>query len=333
MSKGKDMTGSPFFRPSEEGKWLCLLCPHGCVLSKGQSGLCRVRRADSDGIRGPERPVTVVAADPVEKKPFYHFLPGSMTLSLGFAGCNLRCPFCQNHELVDSRSYRRDLSHERIVRLALEEGLPSVSFTYSEPLVHIEFLIELSTGLHKEGIRTLLITNGCINPGPGALLLEHLDGVKVDLKSFNPLWYKQELGGDLDAVKGFIRLAAASPAHLEVVTLVVPGRNDSPEEIGKSAAFLAGLDRGIPYHLSGYFPRHRYSLPPTEAESLLALKDKASESLDFVYTGNLGLPQDSLCPDCGATLITRDYPAVRSLISENSCPRCGRRIPGFFAGC
>ena len=245
MSGRTEQSDKSFFRSTEEGKWLCLLCPHACVLCEGQSGLCRVRTADAEGIRGPEFPVTVIGSDPVEKKPFYHFLPGTQTLSLGFAGCNLRCPFCQNHELVDSRIYRQDLSPERIVEIALRENALSVSFTYSEPLIHIEFLIELSILLHRQGIKTLLVTNGCINPEPGAVLLKHMDGVKVDLKSFNREWYRKELGGDLDAVLAFIRQAAESKSHLEVVTLVVPGRNDNPEELGSSAAFLLRSWTGV----------------------------------------------------------------------------------------
>ena len=300
---------------------------------KGQAGLCGVRIASGNEIRGPEFPVTVMGIDPVEKKPFNHVLPGSRTLSLGFAGCNLRCPFCQNHELVDSRSYRNDLDPERIVEAALAEDLPSVSFTYSEPLIHFEFLIELSILLRKEGIKTLLITNGCINPEPGQFLLEHLDAVKVDLKSFNPGWYREELGGDLEAVKGFIRIASESNTHLEVVTLVVPGCNDSLKEIVQAASFLGSLDRGIPYHLSGYFPRHHYAVPPTEADSLVALKKKAAEYLDYVYIGNLGLPQSTYCPKCGAELIKRSYYESKTMFDGHCCGNCGSLIPGIFEDC
>ncbi len=326
-------TDQHFFRQIEKGKFLCLLCPHGCLLSEGQSGLCRVRFADGSGIGGPDFPVTVIGSDPIEKKPFYHFLPGTQTLSLGFSGCNLRCPFCQNHELVDSRSSRRDLSPERITEIAVQKEVRSVSFTYSEPLVHAEFLIDLCPRLQQAGIKTLLVTNGCINTEAGTRLLENMDAVKVDLKSFDAQWYKQELGGDLKSVKDFIRLVHESKAHLEVVTLVVPGRNDSENEIDLAAAFLSDLDRGIPYHLSAYFPRHRYSVPPTEGATLLRLQKRASLFLDFVYTGNRGVPESTNCPNCGRELIQRGNFHIRPLLSGNDCPGCGRYIPGFFESC
>jgi len=307
----------------------CLLCPHFCVLHKEGGGICRVRTAGAYGISGPSRPVTVMAVDPIEKKPFYHFLPGTESLSVGFAGCNLKCPFCQNHELVDSTLFNTEISPRYIADQALKLKLPSVSFTYSEPLMHIEFLVETSKLLRQEGISPLLITNGCINRDPGAWILSHLDGVKVDLKSFNPGWYRKELKGDLDAVKAFIALAAEM-THLEVVTLVIPGKNDSDDEILAASTFLSDLNPCLPYHLTGYFPRHRYSLPPTSLSRLESLRKIALTRLENVYTGNTGLSEPTRCGGCSALLIDRNH-GINRISPEGECPECRRKMYGFFA--
>ncbi|QEN07466.1 AmmeMemoRadiSam system radical SAM enzyme [Oceanispirochaeta crateris] len=306
----------------------CLLCPHLCILKPGMSGFCRVRKSKDDGIYPQKNPVTVIAVDPIEKKPFYHFLPGSTSLSIGFSGCNLRCPFCQNHELVETSHYQKNISPEFIVKKAIEHKLPSVSFTYSEPLVHIEFLIETALLLKENNISVLLVTNGCMNLKPAKRLLSCLDGVKVDLKSFDQSWYKNELKGDLKAVKEFIGLASTM-VHLEVVTLVIPGKNDHESEIRQSAQFLADLNPNIPFHLTAYFPQLHYSIPPTNIELLLRLKDIAQEFLNYVYTGNTGAVDQTFCSVCHTLLLDR-FRGVSLLDHEGRCPVCQSVLYGKF---
>jgi len=292
-------------------------------------GICRVRSADESGIHSPLHPVTVIAVDPIEKKPFYHFLPGTSSLSIGFSGCNLKCPFCQNHSLVDSTAFIHEIDPDFILKEALRLNVPSVSFTYSEPLVHIDFIVETSVLLRMHGISPLLVTNGCINTEPGKWLLSHLDGVKVDLKSFSSGWYRDELKGNLDAVKNFITMAA-DMTHLEVVTLVIPGKNDSILEIQNAARFLSALNPDIPYHLTAYFPQHHYAVPPTTVQLLESLKNRASAFLNYVYTGNTGCPESTVCRNCGTVVLNR-FSRQRALSSEGHCLSCGKSIYGRFS--
>jgi pyruvate formate lyase activating enzyme len=316
------------FRSRDSRDFECLLCPHHCILKPGMQGICRVRKADSNAIFSSLDPVTVIAEDPIEKKPFYHFLPGSKTLSIGFSGCNMSCPFCQNHDLVESRMTHETWTPEFIVQTAVERKSRSVCFTYSEPTMHIEYLIKCSSLLKKAGIPALLVTNGCINKEPARWLLEHLSAVKVDLKSFNAEWYKNELKGDLDTVCSFIETAYGL-CHLEIVSLIIPDINDSVDEITASADFLSGLSENIPFHLTAYYPQHKYSIPPTSASVLNRLQKIAKEKLTYVYTGNTGLVENTSCPDCGNLLVNR-YKGRAVGISTNHCSNCGTEIYGSF---
>lgn len=317
-----------FYAPLGDRGVECLLCPHHCVLKSGMKGLCRVRKADADSICASPAPITVIAEDPIEKKPFYHFHPGTHTLSLGFSGCNMACPFCQNHVLVESEATHRNWTPDFILQTALDRKSSSVCFTYSEPTMHIEFLIECSSKLQKAGIPVLLVTNGCINTKAAEVLLNTMTAVKVDLKSFNADWYKKELKGDLDTVCNFIRTAYGK-CHLEIVTLIIPGKNDSKEELSLLSGFIGSISREIPLHLTAYYPQHKYSISPTPAALLEELKQEARKHLDFVYTGNTGRIENTYCPDCHAQLIQRQKGETSGIL-ENSCSQCGRKIYGIF---
>lgn len=319
---------APLFKSRNSRGFECLLCPHHCILKPGMQGICRVRKADSNSIVSSNNPVTVIAEDPIEKKPFYHFQPGSSTLSIGFSGCNMSCPFCQNHDLVDSRITQETWTPEFIVQTAIKRKSPSVCFTYSEPTMHIEYLIECSSLLKKEGIPALLVTNGCINKDPARWLLEHLSAVKVDLKSFNAEWYKNELKGDLHAVCSFIE-TAYDLCHLEIVSLIIPEKNDSLHEIKATTDFISGISDNIPFHLTAYYPQHKYTIPPTSASVLNRLQNEAKEKLNFVYTGNTGIVENTSCPDCGNLLVDRER-RKNVGISNNHCSKCGTEIYGSF---
>ena len=320
--------GVSLFTPRPGRGFECLLCPHSCLLKPGQTGVCGVRTADREGIHSSSTPVTVIAEDPIEKKPFYHYKPGSITLSLGFSGCNLKCPFCQNHSLVESHRTRNELTPAAVVKLASERRSSSVCYTYSEPTMHYDFLMDTTTALNKEGIPSLLVTNGCINESPARELLGSLSAVKVDLKSFSAEWYRKELMGDLATVCRFIE-AASELTHLEVVTLVIPGKNDSEAEIASAAGFLAKLNPDIPYHLTAYYPQHRYKTPPTSPALLNRLQETARQYLNHVYTGNTGVLDRTYCPGCGELLIDRPL-GNTSGISSGCCTACGRGVYGIF---
>lgn len=271
---------------------ICELCFHHCDLSEGQAGFCRARACRGGAIVPLNYgKVTSVALDPIEKKPLRRFRPGSRILSVGSFGCNLRCPFCQNHEISmsgDGELETAEVSPEALADKALElrpYGNIGVAYTYNEPLIGYEYVRDCAALIHERGMINILVTNGTIEETPWRVLLPLIDAANIDLKGFTPEWY-QQLGGDLEAVKRSISLAAEQ-CHVEVTTLLVPGENDSEEEIRSLAQWLASVDRAIPLHLSRFFPRYRMmDRPPTPVERVYRLADVAREYLSFVYMGN-----------------------------------------------
>ena len=271
---------------------ICELCFHHCDLSEGQTGFCRARVC-RDGAIVPLNygKVTSLALDPIEKKPLRRFHPGSQILSVGSFGCNLRCPFCQNHEISMSGENEIEtvgLPPETLADKALKLrhlGNIGVAYTYNEPLIGYEYIRDCATLVHERGMVNVLVTNGTIEEAPWRALLPLIDAANIDLKGFTPEWY-QKLGGDLETVKRSIILAAEQ-CHVEVTTLLVPGENDSRDEIRELAQWLASVNPEIPLHLSRFFPRYQMTYrPPTPAEQVYHLADEAREYLSFVYTGN-----------------------------------------------
>lgn len=271
---------------------ICDLCFHNCDLSEGQTGSCRAR-ACRDGVvvllnYGK---VTSLALDPIEKKPLRRFHPGSLILSVGSFGCNLRCPFCQNHEISmcgAGETETVELSPETLADKALELrplGNIGVAYTYNEPLVSYEYIRDCAALVRERGMVNVLVTNGTIEEGPWRKLLPLIDAANIDLKGFTPEWYRK-LGGDLETVKRAISLAAEQ-CHVEVTTLLVPGENDSAEEIRALAQWLASVDRNIPLHLSRFFPQYRMSdRACTPVDRVYSLAEEARVYLPYVYTGN-----------------------------------------------
>jgi pyruvate formate lyase activating enzyme len=251
--------------------------------------------------------------DPIEKKPLYHFRPGSTILSAGFAGCNLRCPFCQNwHISQTAEAPGRYLSPEELTAAAREAAVPQIAYTYSEPLVHAEFLLDCMARARTEGIANVLVTNGCITAEAAGEVLSLTDAANIDLKCFSEKTYAGLLGGDLNTVLDFIRRAVDMGVHTEITTLVVPGLNDSGEELEKCGEFIAGLCRDeegmgcIPWHLSAYHPDYRWEAPATGGGELREAARRAKRHLRYVYTGNIaGDANDTRCPVCGGVLISR----------------------------
>lgn len=311
-------------------KLICNLCPHNCVISNEQYGICSIRKNENMKLALPFYGLlSALNIDPIEKKPLYHFYPGSSILSAGFYGCNFHCPFCQNYQIsqetesVKSKKYTSPLE---LVQLAVDEGIPSIAYTYSEPVIHFEYIMECAEFAHSNNIRNVLVTNGYLNPLPAKELLSLMDGVNVDLKSFTESFY-HKIGGSLEPVKEFIRLASEL-THLEVTTLVIPDENDSEEEIMSIAEFLADIDTDIPLHLSCYYPVYKYNTPPTSIDSVLYLTEKASHILNFVYPGNVGLTEiNTKCPECGNTIVSRKgYSVSTTGIINGECSKCGKKI-------
>nr|WP_325184339.1 AmmeMemoRadiSam system radical SAM enzyme [uncultured Oscillibacter sp.] len=271
---------------------ICELCFHCCDLSEGQTGFCRAR-ACRDGVIIPLNygKVTSLALDPIGKKPLRRFHPDSKILSVGSFGCNLRCPFCQNHEISmcgDGELETAEVSPEALADKALElrpYGNIGVAYTYNEPLVGYEYVRDCAAMVHERGMVNVLVTNGTIEEALWRELLPLIDAINIDLKGFTSEWYGR-LGGDLETVKRSITLAAEQ-CHVEVTTLLIPDENDSEEEIRSLSQWLASIDQSIPLHLSRFFPRYRMmDKPPTPVERVYRLADVARECLAFVYTGN-----------------------------------------------
>lgn len=270
----------------------CDLCFRHCQLAEGQTGFCRARVC-RDGTVVPLNygRITSLALDPIEKKPLRRFRPGGLILSVGSYGCNLRCPFCQNHEISmagDGAIQTVDMSPEQLADKAAElvpRGNIGVAYTYNEPLVGYEYVRDCVALVHHRGMVNVLVSNGTIEERPWRALLPCLDAANIDLKGFSPAWYRR-LGGDLDTVKRSIALAAEQ-CHLEVTTLLIPGENDSVEEIRALAKWLASVRPDIPLHLSRFFPRHQMQdRPPTPVERIYRLAEEARTWLTYVYTGN-----------------------------------------------
>jgi len=293
------MIRSPLFMKGKGEKVLCDLCPNNCEINSGDFGACGVRgNKNGAGIIPFYSFISALAIDPIEKKPLYHFKPGSKIISLGFAGCNLRCPFCQNWRIsqntdICSSNQGKWMQPAEIVSAALQCNSPSIAYTYSEPLVHFEYVLDCMILAKKQNIANVLVTNGCINKNAALLLLKETDAVNVDLKCFSEDTYKKVLGGSvscgslLQTVLDFIKQCYEMKVHLEITTLVVPDLNDSQMELSSIANFIASIDKDIPWHLTAYHPDYRWNAPPTDPAFLLQTAKEAKKKLSFVHTGNI----------------------------------------------
>ena len=313
----------------------CNLCPHGCIISDGRTGVCMVRMNEGGELSLPfYGRLSAVSTDPIEKKPLYHFYPGSSIFSVGFYGCSFRCPFCQNFRIAHSTpSGGSRIEPEDLVETAMREGASSIAYTYSEPLIHFEWILETSKIAHKRGLSNVLVSNGYINREPAEELLPHIDAANIDLKSFRNDYYTKVIGGRVQPVLDFIALAARD-THVEVTTLVIPEETDSEEEISDIAGFLAELNPDMPYHLSAYYPTYKYTKRPTSPQKVLRLVDVAKRHLNHVYPGNVGTPEVSTeCASCGNVLVLRrgygvSLPGIeRDKPGHAHCSSCNAPVP------
>lgn len=282
----------------EEGKEraVCTVCCHHCALAEGQTGRCRARRnVGGEIVCDNYGRLTALALDPIEKKPLARFCPGSRILSVGSYGCNLSCPFCQNHEIsfADAGSVpTRYVPPQELCDLALrlrDQGNIGVAFTYNEALVGWEYVRDCASLVKKAGMKTVLVSNGMASQEVLSALLPLIDAMNIDFKGMQGEYYRRVLGGDRDMVMAFIE-GAAGHCHLEITTLIVPGENDTPGEMRRISSWIAGLDGGrgeIPLHVSRFFPRHQMlDRGATDVDLVYALAEVARERLRYVYTGN-----------------------------------------------
>jgi len=269
--------------------------------------------------------------DPIEKKPLYHFHPGQPILSVAAPGCNLHCKFCQNHSISQGKGQSTEFATpQEVVAAALNQDSMGIAFTYSEPLVWFEFVLDTAREAHAAGLKNVLVTNGFLNPEPLAEILPFIDAANIDLKSMDDGFYRKICKAGLEPVLAAVRQFHEAGVHIELTNLIIPGHNDSPEQIEQLIDFVADLDPSIPLHFSAYHPAWKMDAPPTPRETMKRALVQAQEKLPWVYLGNLGGPdgRDTFCPECGSAVIEREgFQARVSLKKDGRCSGCGRQIP------
>lgn len=265
----------------------CFLCPHHCHLKEGQKGLCGVRENIGGRLYSLNYgELSAIHIDPIEKKPIYHFIPDTKTLSIGSYGCNLSCSFCQNFSIAKELPPTVYKSPDEIVALAIDNKLPSISFTYNEPTIFYEYMLDTAKLAKEKGLKTIMVTNGFITQEALGRLLPYIDAMNIDLKTFDKKTYKKFCNGELENVKDTI-IAASKHVHVEVTTLVVTDMNDNEEELTELFKWLGSIDNKIVLHLSRYFPRYKYHAPETDKGFLFAIGEIAKHYLEYVYIGNV----------------------------------------------
>jgi pyruvate formate lyase activating enzyme len=323
------------------GSVACGLCRHRCRIEPGERGVCGVRLNRAGRLFTLVYGEVIAAhVDPIEKKPLFHFLPGTQSLSVATLGCNFRCSFCQNWQISQgSKGEGADLGGRRmdpkdIVAAALRQGCRSISYTYTEPTIYFEYALETARLAVEQGLSNVFVTNGYMTPEAVGAIRPFLHACNVDLKSFREGFYRKMCGARLAPVLESIRLLRDSGIWVEVTTLVIPEQNDSEQELTEIAAFLADVDRDIPWHLSRFHPDFQYlESSATPVDTLRrALDIGRSQGLRHIYLGNVwGEAEDTACPSCGFTVISRrGYSITADRLEQGKCPSCGNAVAGIF---
>ena len=318
----------------------CELCPKACIIAPGQSGECRVR-VNIDGVL---RSVVYghpcsANIDPVEKKPLFHFLPGTGILSVATVGCNLHCKNCQNWQISQANpeeSQAFSCAPEKLVSLAKQYQCPSIAYTYTEPIIYYEYTYDTARLARGAGIRNVLVTAGYVNEEPWRRLLDYVDAANIDLKSVSDAFYRDVCSATLKPIQNALMVAKSMGVMVEVTNLVIPTLNDKPEEIQDLARWVkANLGAETPLHFSGFTPMFQMRhLPPTPLKTLETARQMAlAEGLQHVYIGNRQTQQgeNTYCPNCGMLLIERvGYTVLRNRLENGSCSGCGAEIHGVW---
>ena len=324
------------YRKGEEGACECLLCCHRCRIAPGKRGICRVRENRNGTLVSLVYGKLVTAhVDPIEKKPLYHFQPGTLSMSIATVGCNFHCDYCQNWQIsqaAESGIRGEFTSPEDLVGAAKARNCPSISYTYTEPTIFFEYAFDCANLARAEGMRNCFVTNGYQTPETIEKMAGVIDAANVDLKAFNDDFYRRRCKARLAPVLEAIRLMHAAGIHVEVTTLLIPGYNDDENELKGLAEYLAGVSRDIPWHVSRYHPDYRFDgARATPAERILrALKIGEEAGLRYLYAGNMpgGEYENTRCPHCGATVIERVGFSARVVgLDGNNCAECGKKLP------
>ncbi|MCK5305972.1 MAG: AmmeMemoRadiSam system radical SAM enzyme [Candidatus Omnitrophica bacterium] len=328
-----------FYEKLNDGRVHCRLCAHNCLINEGRRGICGVRENRQGELYSIVYGRVIASClDPIEKKPLFHFYPGSSSYSIATAGCNFKCLHCQNADISQadvslpigsgSRVSSRDVVDE-----AARCKAESISYTYTEPTIFFEFAYETACLANSKGLKNIFVTNGYMLKEPLKYIKPYLDAANVDLKFFDDNLYRKVCGGSLKPVLETIRLMKELGIWLEVTTLIIPGYNDSKEQLKKIADFLVSVDRNIPWHVSAFYPAFKMTdTAPTSPETLYMARDVGLvEGLKYVYCGNIdsGEEENTYCPDCGKLLIERrGYNLVSYNIKDSACIYCRNKIDG-----
>ncbi|MGB9813966.1 MAG: AmmeMemoRadiSam system radical SAM enzyme [Thermovenabulum sp.] len=323
------MKEAMFYKKMEEDSVICELCPHHCRIKNGFHGICKVRK-NVRGVLYTENysKISSWAMDPIEKKPLYHFYPGSYIFSVGSFGCNFRCKFCQNWQIAQITEVPTEVVNpSELVQIAKsQKGNIGIAFTYNEPSIWYEYVYDVVKISKKEGLKTVLVTNGFIEEQPLREILPYIDAMNIDLKAFKEDFYRDTLGR-LSNVLKTIEICK-NYCHVEITTLLIPGLNDEEEEIEQLAKWLSSVDKKIPLHFSRYFPNYKLNIPPTPIEKVKKARLIAKKYLYYVYTGNIDDEEGSTtyCKRCGEPLIKRNYYNVKKLIKGKVCEKCKEKL-------
>ena len=316
----------------------CHLCPHNCLIQEGNVGFCRARKNTGGKLYSLVYGQVVSSQiDPIEKKPLYHFCPGSQILSVGVTGCNFRCSFCQNWEISQAEAGSiptMPLSPQEAAVLSGRDNSIGIAYTYNEPLINAEWILDTARLVRQAGRVNVLVSNGYINPQPLAELLPFIDAANIDVKAFTDDFYKKLCAAKLDPVLRTVEAMHKAGTHLELTTLLIPGKNDSAKEIEQLVSWVASVSDEIPLHFSRYHPEYKYMLhPATEMKSMTRAYDIARKQLKFVYLGNIVAPEyeQTVCPKCSTVVVRRHgYSAEVEAIKDGLCTKCGTKIYGRF---
>jgi len=319
----------------------CYLCGHQCKIAEGKAGICLVRKNEAGTLFSlVYRNAIATNVDPIEKKPLYHFSPGTQSFSIATAGCNFRCGFCQNWEISQMNILEvpdyisRDLGPDAVVSGAIRKNCQSISYTYTEPTIYFEYAYDCAKIAREKGLKNVFVTNGYMSKEALQMIQPYLDAANVDLKYFKDESYRKICAGSLQPVLDSIRLMKELGIWVEVTTLVVPGSNDSPEELKGIAEFLSSVDKFIPWHISRFFPNYKFTDLDATPEAALKIAEEIGykAGLKYVYVGNVqGWGNDTRCHNCKKLLIKREgFSIIENKVQEGKCAFCHEQIAGVF---
>ncbi|WP_457747997.1 AmmeMemoRadiSam system radical SAM enzyme [Sulfurimonas sp.] len=326
-----------YYKEKSQNSIRCVLCKHYCILKEGSNGICGINyNIDGELVNTTYGHPSALNIDPIEKKPLYHFLPASTSLSIGTVGCNFRCPFCQNYSISQTSQVDEGITimPRRIVEIAQENFTASISYTYNEPTIWYPYAKDIGVLAKEAGLKNIFVSSGYESHEVLQNMTSWVDAANIDLKSFSKQYYKKVLKTDLEGVKESLKEFAKSNIWLEITTLIIPDVNDSQKELQAMAEFISGeLGTKIPWHLSAFHPDYKMqSTPATPLTTLIKAKEIAkSHGIEYVYIGNVANDNATYCPKCKEKIVHRDGFSARIVgLKDAKCKKCGYKIAGVW---